>query len=90
MTFDLNEGHNHLKLTSPVLLTKFGSYRALFNIFDSEVTGDPGPLSVYNFCNYPINAPDQVRSKSDHVQNNSNNNSMLNSNMVIHQKNNNK
>ena len=37
MTFDLHEGHHHLKLASVVLLTKFGGHRALFNIFDPNV-----------------------------------------------------
>ena len=45
MTFDLNEGHHHLKLASAVLLIKFGSRRALFNIFDPR--GPRGPGTPY-------------------------------------------
>ena len=40
MTFDLHEGH-HVKLASVVLMTKFRSYRALFNIF--APSGPRGP-----------------------------------------------
>ena len=40
MTFDLHEGHHHLKLASVVLLIKFGSPRALFNILTPGVPGD--------------------------------------------------
>ena len=45
MTFDLSEGHHHLKLASLVPLTKFGSHRALFNIFDPR--GPRGPRTPY-------------------------------------------
>ena len=45
MTFDLNEGHHHVKLASVVLLTKFGSHRALFNVFDPR--GPRGPQTPY-------------------------------------------
>ena len=44
MTFDLNEGH-HVKLAPAVLLTKYGSPRALFNIFDPR--GPRGPRTPY-------------------------------------------
>ena len=45
MTFDLNEGHHYVKLASVVLLTKFGSHRALFNVFDPR--GPRGPQIPY-------------------------------------------
>ena len=45
MTFDLNEGHQHAKLAPAVLLTKFGSHRALFNVFDPR--GPRGPRTPY-------------------------------------------
>ena len=45
MTFDLNEGHHHVKLAPAVLLTKFGSPRALFNVFDPR--GPRGPQTPY-------------------------------------------
>ena len=45
MTFDLNEGHHHVKLAPAVLLTKFGSPRALFNVFDPS--GPRGPRTPY-------------------------------------------
>ena len=45
MTFDLNEGHHDVKLTSVALLTKFGSHRALFNVFDPR--GPRGPRTPY-------------------------------------------
>ena len=44
MTFDLSEGHDHVKLVLVILLTKFGSPKALFYRFlTPEVPGDPGP-----------------------------------------------
>ena len=46
MTFDLNEGHHHVKLAPAVLLTKFGSPRALFNVFDPR--GPRGPRTPYS------------------------------------------
>ena len=45
MTFDLNECHHHVKLAPAVLLTKFGSPRALFNVFDPR--GPRGPRTPY-------------------------------------------
>ena len=45
MTFDLNEGHHRGKLAPAVLLTKFGSPRALFNVFDPR--GPKGPRTPY-------------------------------------------
>ena len=45
MTFDLNEGHHHVKLAPAVLLTKFGIPRALFNVFDPR--GPRGPRTPY-------------------------------------------
>ena len=42
MTFDLNEGHHHVKLVLP---TKFGIPRALFNVFDPR--GPRGPRTPY-------------------------------------------
>ena len=45
MTFDLSEGHHHVKLAPAVLLTKFGSPRALFNVFDPR--GPRGPRTPY-------------------------------------------
>ena len=45
MTFDLNEGHHHVKLAPVVLLTKFGIPRALFNVFDPR--GPRGPRTPY-------------------------------------------
>ena len=42
MSYDLYEGHHHhLKLVSVVLLTKFGSHKALFYNFDPS--GPRGP-----------------------------------------------
>ena len=55
MTFDLSEGHHHVKLASLVLLTKFGSYRALFSVFDPR--GPKGPRTPYpckNFVAIPL------------------------------------
>ena len=49
VTFDLNEGHYHIKLAS-VVVTKFGSHRAMFNIFTLVVPSDP--LSIYSFCSH--------------------------------------
>ena len=69
MTFDLNETHHHQKLASVVLLTKFGSHRALSNILAPAVPRDLGPpirLGLLNLAS-PIHAPDKVWSKSDHV-----------------------
>ena len=43
MTFDLHEGHR--TLGSEIFLTKFGSYRALFNVFDHR--GPRGPHTPY-------------------------------------------
>ena len=45
MTFDLNEGHHHVKLAPAVILTKFGITRALFNVFDPR--GPRGPRTPY-------------------------------------------
>ena len=45
MTFDLNEGHHHVKLAPAVLLTKFGIPGALFNVFDPR--GPRGPRTPY-------------------------------------------
>ena len=45
MTFDLKEGHHHVKLAPVVLLTKFGSHRVLFNVFDPR--GPRGPRTPY-------------------------------------------
>ena len=45
MTFDLSEGHHHVKLAPAVLLTKFGIPRALFNVFDPR--GPRGPRTPY-------------------------------------------
>ena len=45
MTFDLNEGHHHVKLAPAVLLTKSGSPRAFFNVFDPR--GPRGPRTPY-------------------------------------------
>ena len=45
MTFDLSEGHHHDKLASVVLLTKFSSHRALFNVFDPR-----GPRGLRTPC----------------------------------------
>ena len=45
MTFDLSEGDHHIKLAPAVLLTKFGSPRALFNVFDPR--GPRGPWTPY-------------------------------------------
>ena len=42
---DLNEGHLHVKLASAVTLTKFGSHRALFNVFDPR--GPWGPRTPH-------------------------------------------
>ena len=68
MTFDLNEGHHRGKLAPAVLLTKFGSPRALFNVFDPR--GPRGPRTPYPCKTFvatpPIHATDQVWSKSDH------------------------
>ena len=68
MTFDLNEGHHHVKLAPAVLLTKFGSPRASFNVFDPR--GPRGPRTPYPCKTFvatpPIHATDQVWSKSDH------------------------
>ena len=67
MTFDLNEGHHHVKLPPAVLLTKFGSLRALFNVFDPR--GPRGPRTPYpckTFVATPHTCYDQVWSKSDH------------------------
>ena len=68
MTFDLNEGHHHVKLAPTVLLTKFGSPRALFNVFDPRGPRGPRtPSSCKTFvATPPIHATDQVWSKSNH------------------------
>ena len=45
MTFDLSEGHHHVKLAPAVLVTKFGSPRASFSVFDPR--GPRGPQTPY-------------------------------------------
>ena len=45
MTFDLHKGHHHAKFASALLLTKFGSRRALYNVFDPR--GPRGPRTPY-------------------------------------------
>ena len=47
MTFDLNEGHHHVKLAPAVLLTKFGNPRALFNVFDPRGPRTPYPCKTF-------------------------------------------
>ena len=47
MTCDLHAGHHHHKLASVVLLTKFGSHRALFNVFDPRGPRTPYPCKTF-------------------------------------------
>ena len=44
MTFDLHEGHHPHSLLSGILLTKFGSHRGSFKVFDPR---DPYPCKNF-------------------------------------------
>ena len=50
---DLYEEHHHLKLASVVLMTKFSSYRALFNTFDPSGLADSSHVHNSASCLRP-------------------------------------